>query len=70
MYSKLLQQGKAIEIRKDGYTATTFRMIDGKVHYANSAVGSGVHYKFSENIVEFDKHIINMLSEDFIITIF
>lgn len=70
MYSELLQQGKAIEIRKDGYTATTFRIIDGSVHYSNSAIGSGIHDEFSENIVEFDKHIINMLSEDFIITIF
>lgn len=69
MYSKLLQRGKAIKISKDGYEATTFRIIDGKVHYSNRAIGSGVHDKFSENIVEFDKHIQNMLDEDFFITI-
>ena len=70
MFSNLLQKDYAIKISKDGYAATTFRMIDGKVHYSNPAIGSGIHDEFSENIVDFDKHISNLLSEGFIITIF
>lgn len=70
MFSNLLQKGYAIKISKDGYTATTFRIIDNKVHFYNEELGDGVHGKFSENIFDFDNHICNMLEENFIITIF
>lgn len=70
MFSNLLQKGYAVKISQDGYTATTFRIIDGKVHFYNEELGNGVHGRFSQNLVEFDEHIQNMLDEEFLITIF
>lgn len=70
MFSELLRQGLSIKISQDGYTATTFRIIDGEVHFYNEELGDGVHGRFSENLVDFDEHIQNMLDEDFLITIF
>lgn len=71
MYIELLKQGKQIEISKKPYTTTIFSAIGEKIYYDNIALGGFfVHEKFTKHPEEFDKHIEQMLSENFTIKIF
>lgn len=71
MYLQLLKDGKKITVsdKQGNYTATTFYFGDGVINYINAEIGKGKHSNFTKNNKLFNKHITNMIQQDFQIII-
>lgn len=61
-----LKNGNIITIGgKKDYTPTSFRYINNKLYYKNKAISGDIWVEHPSNLIEFKRHLQNMIDSNF-----